>query len=75
MADKVTFEIIKKIAVIREANENGWTREVNIVKWNDYEPKVDVRDWDAEHKKMSKGITMTTEEALKMAEMIMVALG
>lgn len=31
--------------------------------WNDKEPKYDLRDWDSEHKKMGKGITLSIEEA------------
>lgn len=75
MADKVTFNIVKEIAVLRAPNENGWVREVNLVSWNDNEPKVDIRDWNSDHTKMSKGITLTPGEALQLAKYIQIALG
>ena len=30
--------------------------------WNGRPPKFDIRDWDGEHVKMGKGITLTNEE-------------
>lgn len=56
----VTFEILKHIGII---SNNGWDREVNIVSWNGGAPKVDIREWSEDHTKMSKGITMTENEA------------
>lgn len=67
MADKVTFEIKKQIAAISPTNERGWTREVNYVSWNDAEPKIDIRQWNEDHTKMSKGITLTKQEAQLLA--------
>ena len=74
MADKVTFEITKEIAVLRTPNDNGWTREVNLVSWNGAEPKVDIRDWNSDHTKMSKGITLTKDEGLLLAHYLNIAL-
>ena len=74
MANEVKFEIVKAVAVLRPANENGWSRELNLVSWNDREPKVDIRDWNAEHTKMSKGITLTLEEGKKLAEFLQAVL-
>ena len=31
-------------------------------------PKLDIRDWAPEHEKMGKGITLTEEEAEKLAK-------
>ena len=58
----VTFEIKKHIGVITEF-PTGWKKEANIVSWNDSEPKLDIRDWDPEHKHMSRGITLHKDEA------------
>lgn len=62
--EKFRFEIVKPLGIIREVNRNGetWTKEVNLVSWNDNEPKVDVREWDCNHVRMSKGMTLTNEE-------------
>lgn len=74
MANEVTFEIVKTIAVLRPANDNGWTREVNLVSWNGTEAKIDIRDWNADHTKMSKGITLTIDEGKKLAEFLQAVL-
>ena len=56
------FEIVEEIGVI-SSSTSGWNREVNIVRWNDGKPKLDIRDWAPEHDKMGKGISLTSEEA------------
>jgi hypothetical protein len=60
MAD-IKFEIVKNIGVL-STSEKGWTKELNLVSWNDRPAKYDVREWDPEHKMMSKGITLSKEE-------------
>ena len=67
--EEITFEIKEHIAVIN-TSETGWTREVNLVSWNGTKPKVDVREWDPDHKRMSRGITLTETEAEKFARAI-----
>lgn len=57
----ITFEIKKHIAVLSTA-KSGWTRELNVVSWNEAPEKYDIRDWDPAHEKMGKGITLTNEE-------------
>jgi len=32
------------------------------VSWNDKEAKYDLREWDATHKKIGKGLTLSVEE-------------
>ncbi len=59
----IKFEIIKHVAVLSEGTK-GWKKEVNIVSWNGRKPKLDIRDWDENHEKMGKGITLNREEAL-----------
>lgn len=65
----ITFEIIRQIGVISES-PTGWKKELNIVKWGDREPKYDIRDWDKEHERMSRGLTLTEEEAEKLSELL-----
>jgi hypothetical protein len=66
MAD-ITVEIVQEIGVLSESNK-GWTKELNLVSWNGREPKYDLREWDPDHEKMSKGITLTKEEARKLRD-------
>ena len=58
---KLEFQIEKHLGVLSEA-KSGWTKEVNLVSWNDRPAKLDIREWDVDHQKMSKGITFTKEE-------------
>ncbi len=63
------FEIVKKIAVLSE-EPSGWTKELNLVSFNDAPPKYDIRTWDAEHEKMGKGITLSEEEMALLKEAV-----
>ena len=58
----IKYEITKHIGVLSE-NAKGWTKELNLVSWNDREPKYDIREWAPEHERMGKGITLSAEEA------------
>jgi hypothetical protein len=62
MAGEIEFSITKYIGVLGESSK-GWKKELNLVSWNKREPKFDIRDWDPEHQKMGKGITLNQEEA------------
>lgn len=57
----IKFEIIKTIGILSE-KLNGFKKEINIVSWNDRDPKIDIRDWDKSHERMSKGITLNKDE-------------
>lgn len=63
------YEIKRKYGVISESS-NGWTKEFNYVSWNERSPKYDLRDWDPQHKRMGKGITLTKTEALKLQRIL-----
>ena len=58
---EIKFEITKELGVISE-NAKGWTKELNLVSWNDNAPKYDIREWSPDHTRMSKGITLSEEE-------------
>lgn len=66
--NEVKFEIVEEIAVLSES-EKGWKKELNLVSWNDNEPKYDLRDWSPNHEKMGKGVRLSNDElkALKDA--------
>lgn len=66
MAD-IKYYIIKEIGVLSE-NAKGWRKELNLISWNDSDPKYDIRDWAPEHEKMGKGTTLTKDEAMKLKE-------
>lgn len=58
---EIKYEITEELGVISETSK-GWTRELNMISWNDREPKFDIRDWSPDHSKMSKGLTFTLDE-------------
>ena len=64
--NQINYEIKEHIGIIAES-KNGWTKELNLVSWNDNDPKYDIRDWDPKHEKMSRGITLTEEEAYELS--------
>ena len=43
-ATEIKYEVVEQIAVLSE-NSKGWTKELNLISWNDKEPKYDIRDW------------------------------
>lgn len=63
----IKYEIVAHQGSISESAK-GWKKELNLVSWNDRDPKYDLREWAPEHEKMGKGITLTLEElqALKI---------
>jgi len=65
----IKFEIVKKIGVLSKS-EKGWTKELNLVSWNDREPKYDIRAWSPDHEKMSKGIALSKEELVALKELL-----
>ena len=67
--DEATFEIMEYIGAI-DARKDGWNKEVNIVSWYGADPKIDIRDWSPDHKRMSRGITLFEEEAKKLAKFL-----
>ena len=59
------FEIMETVA---EVGEHG--KALQIVKWGDRAPKLDLRKWqkDGENMKPCKGLTLTEEEARDLLE-------
>ena len=58
---ELKFEITERLGVLSE-NAKGWTKELNKGSWNEREPKYDLREWNPDHSRMGKGITLTDEE-------------
>lgn len=66
MANDFKYEITKQIKEL--SNKGGYTKEVNIIKYGDNEPLLDIRKWDRNNDKMQKGITLNHEEAEALKE-------
>lgn len=61
----IKYEIVKTIGVLSESS-TGWRKELNLISWNEREPKFDLRDWAPDHEKMGKGITLSEEEVKQL---------
>lgn len=67
--NEIKFEIIESFGVL-STTPSGWTKELNLVSWNGGEPKYDIRQWDPEHTKMGKGISLSREEAQELMQLL-----
>ena len=66
---EIKYEIVEQIGQLSES-ERGWTKELNLISWNDREPKYDLRDWAPEHEKMGKGVTLSKRELKELKEIL-----
>ncbi len=63
------FEIKENLGTLSESSK-GWKKELNIVSWNDRAPKFDIREWDEEHQKMGKGVTLSNDELKELKNIL-----
>lgn len=68
MAD-IKYEIKENIGEL-SVGSKGWAKEVNLISWNDKEPKYDIREWAPDHAKMGKGVTLSKEEIVKLKALL-----
>ncbi|MGF0039227.1 YdbC family protein [Peptoniphilaceae bacterium SGI.131] len=66
---ELKYEIIENLGVL-STNAKGWRKELNLVSWNEREAKYDLREWNEDHTRMSKGITFTEEEAAMLLNIL-----
>ncbi len=67
--DDIKFELIEKIGVLSKS-ASGWTKELNLMRWNDQEPKYDLREWSPDRQRRGKGVTLTKEELMALKELL-----
>ena len=66
---EIKFEIIKTLGILA-TSEKGWTKELNLVSWNDRPAKYDLREWSPDHTLMSKGVTLSEAEMKALQELL-----
>ena len=64
-----SFKVVEEVGVLSEG-ANGWQKELNLGSWNDREPKYVIREWDANHEKMRKGVTLTIDELVELRSIL-----
>lgn len=62
---EIKYEIEEQIAVLSDRG-NGWRKELNRISWSGKEAKLDIREWNEDHTKMRKGVTLTETEARRL---------
>ena len=65
---EVPYKIIKPLGVLLE-KDNGYTREVNIMSWNNGDPKLDIREWSPSHRPL-KGVALSENETIILRDML-----
>mgnify|MGYP001272751333 CR=1 FL=1 len=65
----IKFEIIQKVGVLSQS-EKGWAKQLNLISWNDREPKYDIRYWSPDGQTMGKGVTLSREELKALREIL-----
>lgn len=60
-SNDITFEIYSQLGNIAE-HADGWTKELNLISWNDENARFDIRDWSPDHERMGRGLKFTEAE-------------
>ncbi len=66
---EIKYEITENFGILSESNK-GWNKELNLMSWNDREPKYDIRDWSPDHEKMGKGVTLSKDELKELKKLL-----
>lgn len=76
MAAKITYTIQEELGDLSEAS-SGWKKQLTYTSWNNRGEKFDLRSWNPDHRSwnpdhtaMTKGLTLTKEEILKLKDIL-----
>ena len=61
---------IEDICGTLSENKDGWRKELTYISWNNRAAKFDLRSWDPDYQAMTKGITLTKDELIKLKEIL-----
>ena len=61
---------IEDICGTLSENKDGWRKELTYISWNNRAAKFDLRSWDPDYQAMTKGITLTKEELMKLKDIL-----
>lgn len=62
------FEIVEVLHQFPKTENSIYRKELCIVKWFRGLPKYDLRGWNSDHTKMTRGISLTEEELRELVE-------
>lgn len=66
MTGNIKCEILETFIEFPEIH--GYHLELNLIEWGDNEPKYDLRRWNEDRSRMTKGITLSKEELLVLQD-------
>ena len=66
---EIKSDIVESLGIISES-QRGWTKELNLISWNDREPKYDIREWAPGREKMGKGVTLSKDEIIALRDIL-----
>ncbi|MGL4485012.1 MAG: YdbC family protein [Anaerovoracaceae bacterium] len=67
--NEFSFEIKEHVGILGDYS-SGWTKELNLVSWNEGKAKYDIRDWNEDHEHMSRGITLHPKEIVALKKIL-----
>ena len=65
--DKINYRIVRALGVLSE--KDNVTTELNLISYNNYKPKLDLRKWETKEdgtKFLQRGLTLTDAEAKEL---------
>ncbi len=69
MDNDFTFTIEKEFGIL-STNKSGWQTKLTSVSWGGRPAKYDLRSWSPDGEKMSKGISLNSEELKALKELL-----
>ena len=63
-----SYKIIRNITTISQ--RGNWALELNLVSWDGRPATFDLRKWNDDHTKMSKGISLTRDEVKALGKFL-----
>ena len=66
--DNISYKIVRNITTISQ--RGNWALELNLVSWDGRPATFDLRKWNDDHTKMSKGISLTRDEVKALGKFL-----
>ena len=63
-----SYRIVRNITTISQ--RGNWALELNLVSWDGRPATFDLRKWNEDHTKMSKGISLTRDEVKALGKFL-----
>lgn len=66
--DNFSYKIVRNITTISQ--RGNWALELNLISWDGRPATFDLRKWNEDHTKMSKGISLTRDEVKALGKFL-----